>query len=118
MLTPVIFVEQMAGQMARSPDPSRSKAERVCLGVRNQFRDGLYRNRRIDLDDIGHTHYAGDRCRVADEIEAEMLVEGGIAGDRRRDHEKRVAISRGLDDGFGADIAPGARPVFDNELLA
>jgi hypothetical protein len=37
---------------------------------------------------------------------------------QRAVQEKRIAIGRRRNHGFGADVAAGARPVLDNELLA
>ena len=105
--------------MARRPDAGRGKAElaRIGLGVGDQFRNGFYGNGGIDLDDVWHAHHAGNRRGVADEIEAEMRVKRGIGRDRRRHHEQRITVRRRLHDRFGAEIAAGARPVLDDELL-
>jgi hypothetical protein len=65
-----------------------------------------------------HAHHAGDRRRVADEIEVEMLIERFIGRDRRRDHEDGVAVGRRPHHRFGANIAASARPVLDDKLLA
>jgi hypothetical protein len=46
------------------------------------------------------------------------VIERGIGRDRRRHHEERIAVRRRPHDHFGADIAAGARPVLDDELLA
>src|SRR5262249_14666077 len=51
-------------------------------------------------------------------IEAELVIERGVDRGRGRDHEKRIAVGGHLHDGLGGDIACGARPVLDDELLA
>ena len=67
---------------------------------------------------LQHVPYRGDGRGVANKIEVEIFVESTIGRHRRRHHEKRITVGRGLNDGFGADIAASARPVLDNELLA
>ncbi len=61
---------------------------------------------------------ARDRRDVAHEIELEIAVERRVHRVGRDRHQDRVAVRRGLGDVFGADIAGGARPVLDHELLA
>jgi hypothetical protein len=65
-------VEQLSRQMARGPNAGRGKAELAWIGlrVRDQFRNCLYWNRRINLDHIRHAHYAADRRRVTNKIKA------------------------------------------------
>jgi hypothetical protein len=55
---------------------------------------------------------------VADEIEIEVVAECRADCARQNDHEECVAVRRRSHDGFGADIAAGARPVVDDKLLA
>ena len=66
----------------------------------------------------GYADDARDRRDVADEIEIELVVERRVDRVRRRGQEERVAVGRRVHDGLGADIAAGARPVLDDELLA
>ena len=66
----------------------------------------------------GHAADARDRRDVADEIEIELVVERRVDRVRRSDQEERVAVRRRAHDRLGADIAAGARPVLDDELLA
>src|SRR5262249_19803389 len=42
----------------------------------------------------------------------------GIDRGHRRDHEQRVAVGGCLHDRLGGDVAAGARPILDDELLA
>ena len=67
---------------------------------------------------MGHSDDARDRRDVADEIEVELVVERRVDRVRRTDQEQRVAVRRRAHDRLGADIAAGARPVLDDELLA
>ena len=67
---------------------------------------------------LGRAHDARDRRDVANEIEVELVVERRVDGVRRSDQEQRVAVRRRVHDHLGPDIAAGARPIFDDELLA
>ena len=67
---------------------------------------------------IGIADDARDRRDVADEIEIELVVERRVDRVRRADQEERVAIRGRTHDRLGGDIAAGARPVLDDELLA
>ena len=69
-------LEQLAGNVLHGPDASRRHVDlaRVCLGVGDEFGDGLDRHRGIDLHDIGIAREAGDRRDVADEVETEVVV--------------------------------------------
>ena len=59
-----------------------------------------------------------DRHHVACEIEIQIRVNHGVDCIRRYGHEQRIAVWRRLCDDFGADVARGARPVVNYELLA
>ena len=78
----------------------------------------LGRNRRIYHHDVGAADDARDRRDVADEIEIELVVERRVDRVRRTDQEQRVAVRGRAHDRLGGDIAAGARPVLDDELLA
>ena len=67
---------------------------------------------------IGHADDARDRRDVADEIEIELVVERRVDRVGRTDQEERIAVRRRTHDRLGGDIAAGARPVLDDELLA
>jgi hypothetical protein len=67
---------------------------------------------------IRSTCHAGDRRDVAEEIELQILIERCVDGVGRDRHQHGVAIRRGARGGFSAEIAAGARPIVDNELLA
>src|SRR5262249_12262315 len=72
----------------------------------------------VDLEDKGYSHDACDRSDIADEIEAEPLVEGRIDGIGRIREQKRMAISGGAHDGFRCEVVGSTRAVFDNERLS
>ena len=71
----------------------------------------------MNLGDVGNAHDAGDGRRIANEIEVKMLIERRVGCNRRRDHEEGVTVTRRFHYRFSADIAAGARPVLDDELL-
>jgi len=75
-------------------------------------------NRWVHHQDIGLDADASDRRDVADEIETELVVERRVDGLARTDQEKRVAVRRRPHRRLGGDVAAGARPVLDDELLA
>ena len=60
---------------------------------------------------------AADRREVAREIEIQMLIKRGVDGIGRDGQQQRIAVRRRVRDDFGADIAGGARPIVDDELL-
>jgi hypothetical protein len=53
-----------------------------------------------------------------DEVEIEIGIERGIDCIGRYRNQQRIAVRCRRGGEFGADIAGGARPVVDNELLA
>ena len=91
---------------------------RIGLGIGDELGNRLGRNRWIDHHDVGEAEDASDRRDVADKIEIELVVERRVDRVRRTDQKERIAIRRRAHDRLGADIAAGARPVLDNELLA
>src|SRR5262249_12533305 len=55
---------------------------------------------------------------VADEIERQLGVERGADEIVRPDEADGVAVRRSREVGLGADVAAGANPVLDDELVA
>ncbi len=51
-------------------------------------------------------------------LKLRFVVERRVDCVRQRDQEQRIAVRRRAHDRLGGDIAAGARPVFDDELLA
>jgi hypothetical protein len=66
---------------------------------------------------VRHTDNAGDWRDVANEIEIELLVQRGVDCIRRSGQEERIAVRRRARDRLGGDVAAGAWPVLNNELL-
>lgn len=71
----------------------------------------------MNLHDERHADDAANRCDVANEIEIELLVERRVDRVGRADQQKRVAVRWRIHDAFGGDIATGARPVVNDNLL-
>ena len=119
-LDPGHHLEQLGGDVLRRADAGRGITDLAGIGfdIGDQLGNRLHRNRRIDLHHQRHAHDAGDRGDVADEIEIEILVQRGVDGIRRGHREQRVAVGRRAHHRLGADIAAGARLVFDDEGLA
>src|SRR5262245_6027547 len=90
----------------------------IGLGVVDELRNRLDRNREIDLHHQWITADARDRRNVANEIEFEVLEKRDVNRVIRGDEEQRIAIRKRPYDRLGADITGAARPVFDDKRLA
>ena len=112
-------LEQFAGHMRPGADAGRRDVELagIGLGIGDQLGHRFHRKLRIDHDDERGAADGADRREVAGEIEIQMLIKRGVDGIGRDDEEERIAVRRGVGDDFGADIAGGARPIVDDELL-
>jgi hypothetical protein len=101
-------------------DPARSEIEfpgiGLCIG--DQFRNAVHRDRRIDLEHVGHAEDAGNGSEVMQEIEFQIPVKRGIGRIGGRREQERVAVGRRFRDEFGADVAAGARFIVEHERLA
>src|SRR6266516_553315 len=62
----------------------------------------------------GLSRYAEATLR---EIEIEFVVKGRVDCVRWTHHEQHIAVSGRAHDGLGADVAAGARAIFNDELL-
>jgi len=71
----------------------------------------------MDLHDKRHDEDASDRCDVADEIEAEIVVERSVDRVRRHDQEDGVSVWERTHGHLSSDIAARTRPVLDHKLL-
>ena len=60
---------------------------------------------------------AADWSEIARETEIEMLIKRGVDGIGRDGQQQRIAVRRRMRHDFSPDIAGGARPIVDNELL-
>ena len=105
--------------MTRRPHAAGRHADfpRIGLGVGNELRDGLGRNRRMHQYDIRHPHDAGDRLDVTYEIKVEPLVERGVGGVRGKGQKESIAIRGRSDDRLSGDVSARARAVLDDKLL-
>jgi hypothetical protein len=112
--------EQLAVKMRRAADTGRRHQElaRIGLGKGDQLRDRLHRSRRFDHHHAGAVHHPGDRRDVANDVEAQIVVEPGAEGIHRGDHEQRVAVRGSADHRFGREIAAGAGTIVDDERMA
>jgi hypothetical protein len=90
----------------------------IGFGIGDELGNRLGRERGIDLHDEGTAHEAGDRSDVAGEVDVAVVVERSTERVGRGGKEQRIAIRRCVDDGFEADIAAGARTIFDDDWLA
>ena len=113
-------LEQLAGHMQRRADAARAHVDlaRIGLGVGDELRNGLRRQLRIHHHHLRDANDAGDRFRVTQEIEIEMLIKRGVDGVCAGDQKQRVAVCRRLHHRLGRDVGAGARPIIDDELLA
>src|SRR4051812_38873617 len=105
--------------MGGASDAARSHVElaRMCLGMGDELRNGLGRNRWIHQHDKGLTRDPRDWRNVADEVEVELLVERGIDRVCRSDREKRISIGCRAHDRLGGDITSATRSVLDEKLF-
>ena len=113
-------LEQLGRDMGSGAVARRGEVELagIGLGIGDELGNRFDRQRRIHLHDHGGAHDARDRSDIAEEIEIEVVVERHVDHVRRRDQEQRIAVGRRVGSGLGTDIAAGARPVVDDELLA
>ena len=113
-------LEQLAGHMQRRADAARAHVDlaRIGLGVGDELRNGLRRQLRSNHHHLRDANDAGDRRRVAQKIEIEMLIKRGVDGVRTGHQQQRVTVGRRLHHRLGGDVGAGAWPVVDDELLA
>src|SRR5262245_31597823 len=112
--------EQFAGDMVYSSVASLGHRDlaRFGLGVGDELKNRIGRNRWMDLHDHRRTHNTRDRCYVTDEIEIEVLIERRADCVRPVDHQQCVAIWSRAHDHLGAYISAGAHSVLDDKWLA
>src|SRR5262245_40485719 len=90
---------------------------RLCTHPAPTGGNRLHGDRWVNLHDERHADDAANRCDIADKIEIELLVERRVDRVGRADQQERVAVRRRIHDAFGGDIATGARPIVDDNLL-
>src|SRR5713101_9151080 len=106
--------------MGRRPYADRCHVDLAWagLGVGDELRNRLGRNRWIYHHEVGKAGDASDRRDVADEIEIEPFVECCADSVIRTSQKERIAVGGRTHDGFRPDIATGPWPVVHDELLA
>jgi hypothetical protein len=67
--------------------------------------------------DVRHYSDRGDASNVSNEIVTEVLIQRCVDGVWYRGQEKRISIRRRVYDHLGADVAPGAGPILNDEWL-
>jgi hypothetical protein len=112
-------LEQLAADMRHASAAARRHADlaRVRFGIGDEFRDRLGRQRGSHLHHQGQATDHRDRNDIADEIEAEGLVQRRIGRHRLGYQEQRVAVRRRAHDRLDADIGARTGPVLDDEGL-
>ena len=113
-------LEHLAGDVGRKSGAAGRKIDRAWIGfgMGDQFRDRLHRQRWIDHQDKGAADQARDRRDVAEQAEIQLVIKRCVDGVGCRGQMDRIAVGRRTHDRLGADIAGGAGPVLDDELLS
>jgi hypothetical protein len=113
-------LEQLAGHVHRGSDAARRKVDlaRIGLGVGNELGHARHWDRRVHLHHIGHADDASDWRAVAHDVETELVIDGSVNRVVWTDHEECVAVGRRPDRSLGGDVAGGAGPILDDDLLA
>src|SRR5262249_3814481 len=119
MSIPVMNLNSSPATWCTDPMPAEAMLTLpgLDLGESNEFRNGLGRNRRIDLHDLRHAEDACDRRDVAKKHEAELVVERCVDRVRRDDQQERMPVRGRAHDCFGGYISAGPRTVLDHERL-
>src|SRR5262249_29225021 len=119
VVTPVIILNNSPSIWVVLPMPPDAilTLPGFALAIGDKLGNRLGRNRWMRHHDEGVAADSCDRRDVANEIEIELVVERRVDRVRRACHEQRVAARRRPHARLRADIAAGARPVLDNELL-
>src|SRR5262249_22541997 len=89
---------------------------RMCLGIGDELRNGLGRERGIDHHEKGNNADTRNGRNIADEIEVEIVVDRRIDRVRRCHEEKGVSVRRCTHDDFSADIAAGTWSIVDTTI--
>jgi hypothetical protein len=115
-----LLAQHLEQQMWLAADAVRPVIQLVRLPLR-QFDQRLHRprrDRRVGQDELVQVDQLSDRHQLLDGIEAEVLEQEGIAGDRGiRGEQQRVTVGRRAGDALGADHGAGARLVLDDDRL-
>src|SRR5262249_9008018 len=112
-------LEQLAREKNRaSGRRTKVQLSRIGIGVGDELRDCLDRQRWIDRNKVRNADGAGNRRDVADEIELKIVEERRTDRVSCNDIEQRVAIWDCAYGGLGADIAACAGSILDDEWLS
>src|SRR5262249_61008991 len=90
----------------------------IGLSVSDQVGNRLRWERRVYHQHAHSADDAGNRRDVADEIETKIVVKRDVPRVICTNHEERIAIGWRPHHRLGGQIAAGAWPVLDDELLA
>src|SRR5262249_40647554 len=103
--------------MGWGPGTARCHVElaRMGLGVGDELGNRLGRDRWIHYQDLGCADDGRDRRDVADEVEIDLVVERGVDRVVTTDKGRGEAVGGAGQAGCGADIAPAAGRVLDDE---
>ncbi|MNT21674.1 hypothetical protein D3C72_1570210 [compost metagenome] len=103
---------------ARAPRPHAQLARR-CLGIGQQFGNGLGRHAAVDRQHGARGGDVGDRAQLSARIVGQLLVQRQVGRDRAGNgHQQRIAVRRRLGDVVGADDAAGTALVLHHHRLA
>src|SRR5262245_16941167 len=106
-LDPGHLLEQLAVEVRWSADPDGRHRDlaRIGVGVGDELRHSLDRNRRIEGQNAGVTTQARDGRDIATKIETEIAVDRRIPCVRRAGFEQRVTVGRRPHDHLSREIA-------------
>jgi len=90
---------------------------RISLGIGNELGNRFGRNRRVHRHYVWRAHDAGNGRDVTNEIEIQLVKERRIGRVRRYGRKKRIAVARGSQSRFGADVPAIACSVLNNKGL-
>ena len=110
--------EQLSGELKRRTiDAGHVYFARIGLRISDELRDRRGRNRRIDFHYVRHPNDARDRCDIPQEYEVEIRIKCSADRVRGIDQEQRIPVWLCPYDRFSPDVAAGAGPILDDELL-
>src|SRR5579872_3965576 len=105
--------------MRRSPAAcvTEGQASRLGARLRNDMGKGLERRVRAHQENVRRGRQPRNRREIPERVVRQFRVEKRIGGVTARNHDQRVAVGRGGNEGLGSNHAAGAWPVFDNDRL-
>ena len=120
MSTPAVSLNSSPAMWMPVPTPAEAKFSLPGLALACAISSGMVLTGSVGIDhhDVGRACGAGDRRDVAQEVEAQLLIERVVDRVRRHPLQQRVAVRRRLHHRLGPDVAAGARPVLDQDRLA